>query len=109
MAGSLSAPETQPEQACAETGISRALPKRPFGGSSIQPHAVGHPAMYIGEHSPTEAGKGLGGTANTVKIRLFEPRRNNFQQQMLVPSDQWNSQKSLGTQAENLTLQKRRC
>ena len=85
-----------PEQAFASRESVAALTRRLVRLSSPMRSAI--LLCYIGEHSLEEAGKVLGVTANTVKIRLFRARRK-LQQQMLVPSDQSNSQ-CLGTQAE---------
>jgi RNA polymerase sigma factor (sigma-70 family) len=92
-------PGPNPEQAFANRESVAALTKRLVRLSSPMRSAI--LLCYIGEHSPAEAGKVLGVTANTVKIRLFRARRK-LQQQMLVPSNQWNSQISLGTQAETI-------
>jgi len=93
----LPSPGPNPEQAFANRELIAALTKRLVRLSSPMRSAI--LLCYVGEHSLEEAGKVLGVTANTVKIRLFRARRK-LQQQMLVPSDQWNSQISLGTQAE---------
>jgi len=93
----LPSPGPNPEQAFASRESVAALTKRLVRLSSPMRSAI--LLCYVGEHSPEEAGKVLGVTANNVKIRLFRARRK-LQQQMLVPSDQWNSQISLSTQAE---------
>jgi RNA polymerase sigma factor (sigma-70 family) len=93
----LPSPGPNPEQAFANRESVAALTKRLVRLSGPVRSAV--LLCYVGEHSLEEAGKVLGVTANTVKIRLFRARRK-LQQQMLAPSDRWNSQISLGTQAE---------
>jgi RNA polymerase sigma-70 factor, ECF subfamily len=84
----LPSPGPNPEQAFANRESVAALTKRLVRLPSPMRSAV--LLCCIGEHSLEEAGKVLGVTANTVKIRLFRARRK-LQQQMLVPSDQWNS------------------
>ena len=86
-----------PEQAFANRESVAALTKRLVRLPSPMRSAI--LLCYVGEYSLEEASKVLGVTAKTVKIRRFRARRK-LQQQMLVPSDQWNSQISLGTQAE---------
>jgi RNA polymerase sigma-70 factor, ECF subfamily len=93
----LASPEPNPEQAFAISESVAALTKRLVRLSCPMRSAV--LLCYIREHSLEEAGKVLGVTANTVKIRLFRARKK-LQQEMLVPSDRWNSQISPGTQAE---------
>jgi len=85
----VSSPGPNPEQAFAHRESVAALTKRLIRLSSPMRSAI--LLCYIGEHSLEEAGKVLGVTASTVKIRLFRARRE-LQQQMHVPSDLWNSQ-----------------
>jgi RNA polymerase sigma-70 factor, ECF subfamily len=82
-------PGPNPEQAFVYRESVAALTKRLIRLSSPMRSAI--LLCYIGEHSLEEAGKVLGVTASSVKIRLFRGRRK-LQQQMLVPSDRWNSQ-----------------
>jgi RNA polymerase sigma-70 factor (ECF subfamily) len=82
-------PGPNPEQAFAHRESVAALTKRLIRLSSPMRSAI--LLCYIGEHSLEEAGKVLGVTASSVKIRLFRARRK-LQQQMHVPSDLWNSQ-----------------
>jgi RNA polymerase sigma-70 factor (ECF subfamily) len=83
----LPSPGPNPEQAFASRESVAALTKRLVRLSSPMRSAI--LLCYVGEHSPEEAGKVLGVTANNVKIRLFRARRK-LQQQIRVPSDQWN-------------------
>jgi RNA polymerase sigma-70 factor, ECF subfamily len=87
-------PGPNPEQACVYRESVAALTKRMVRLSSPMRSAI--LLCYVGEHSLEEAGKVLGVTAGTVKIRLFRARRK-LQQQMLVPSNQWNSHIFPGT------------
>jgi RNA polymerase sigma factor (sigma-70 family) len=93
----LPSPGPNPEQAFANRESVAALTKLMVRLPGPMRSAI--LLCYVGEHSPEEAGKVLGVTANNVKIRLFRARRK-LQQQMLAPRDQWNSQISLSTQAE---------